>query len=301
MRFGLVGTGYWARHTQAEALAKEPAVEFVSVWGRNFGRATEVATAFGARPFDDYDAFLTDVDVVAFSLDPDAQAELATRAALAGKHLLLEKPIATSVEAAVRLEAAVEQSSVCSVVFLTRRFEAAQRRWLDDLRREGGWRGAWSLWIADGLVPGSPFESSVWRREKGPIWDIGPHALSILWPVLGPVTAVNAVRGEHDLVHLVFAHQSGATSTASLTLLAPRPARYNEVTFWGTAGRSTMPPTEMSSQEALGVAIRELLDCIKKGDRSHPCGVVFGRQIVEVLASAQRHVSWPAGGERTSR
>ncbi len=62
-----------------------------------------------------------------------------------------------------------------------------------------------------------------------------------------------------------------------------------------------MPPTEMSSQEALGVAIRELLDCINRGDRSHPCGVTFGRQTVEVLALADRHISWPAGGERTAR
>ncbi len=174
MRFGLVGTGYWARHAQAEALANEPTVDFVGVWGRDLGRATDVATPHGVRPYVDYDAFLSDVDVVAFSLDPDVQADLATRAAAAGKHLLLEKPIATTVEAALRLEAAAERSGVCSVVFFTRRFEAVQREWLETLQREGGWRGAWSLWIADGLAPGSPFEGSVWRREKGPLWDIGP-------------------------------------------------------------------------------------------------------------------------------
>jgi predicted dehydrogenase len=295
MRFGLVGTGYWARHAQAEALATEPTVEFVAVWGRDFGRATEVAALHGVRPYADYDAFLADVDAVAFSLDPDAQADLATRAAAAGKHLLLEKPVATSVDAALRLEAAAAQSGVSSVVFFTRRFESAHRKWLDDLQREGGWRGAWSLWIADGLTPGSPFEFSVWRREKGPLWDIGPHALSLLWPVLGPVTAVNAVRGEHDLVHLVLAHQSGATSTASLTLTAPTVAKYNQVTFWGDSGRSSMPPVEISSQESLRVAIRELVDCIKRGDPSHPCGLTFGRQVVEVLALADRHISAPRG------
>lgn len=295
MRFGLVGTGYWARHAQAEALANEPTVDFVGVWGRDLGRATDVATPHGVRPYVDYDAFLSDVDVVAFSLDPDVQADLATRAAAAGKHLLLEKPIATTVEAALRLEAAAERSGVCSVVFFTRRFEAVQREWLETLQREGGWRGAWSLWIADGLAPGSPFEGSVWRREKGPLWDIGPHALSLLWPVLGPVTAVSAVRGEEDLVHLVLAHQTGATSTASMTLTAPSEAKYNEVTFWGASGRSTMPPSEMSSQESLRVAIRELVDCIERGDPAHPCGVTFGRQVVEVLALADRHISAPRG------
>jgi predicted dehydrogenase len=297
MKFGLVGTGYWARHAQAQALAHEPTVDFVGVWGRDFGRATEVGSPHGVPAYADYDALLADVDAVAFSVDPDAQAVLATRAATAGKHLLLEKPVATNVEAALRLEAAAEQSGVCSVVFFTRRFEDNYRKWLDTLRREGGWRGAWSLWLADGLAPGSPFGSSLWRREKGALWDIGPHALSMLWPVLGPVTAVSAVRGEHDLVHLVLAHQSGATSTASLTLALPSAAVYNELTFWGPAGRSSMPPSEMSTQEALRVAIRELAGCINRGDRSHPCGVAFGRQVVEVLALADRHISWHAGPE----
>jgi predicted dehydrogenase len=293
VRFGLVGTGYWARHTHAEALANEPTIEFVGVWGRDLGRATETAAPHGAKAYDDYEAFLADVDVVAFSLDPDVQAELATRAATAGKHLLLEKPIATSVEVAARLEAAADKAGVCSVVFFTRRYEPAHRKWMENLLRQGSWRGAWCLWIADGLAPGSRYESSVWRREKGPLWDIGPHALATLWPVLGPVTAVSAVRGDHGLVHLVLTHESGATSTASLTLMAPHEATYNEVTFWGGSGRSSMPPSEVPSRESLRVAIRELVDCIERGDRSHPCGVAFGRQVVEVLALANRHISPP--------
>jgi predicted dehydrogenase len=293
VKFGLVGTAYWARHCHAPALAGEPTIDFVGVWGRDLGRATEVAAPHGVRPYDDYDAFLADVDVVDFSLAPDVQAGLATRAAMAGKHLLLEKPMATSVEAAARLEGAVERSGVSSVVFFTRRFEEAQRKWLGALLAEGGWRGAWSMWIADSLARGSPFGSSAWRHEKGPLWDIGPHALAILWPVLGPVTAVSAVRGDHDLVHMVLTHESGATSTASLTLTAPSEATYNEVTFWGAGGRSTMPPSEVRSRESLRVAIRELADCIKRGDVSHPCGVAFARQVVEVLALADRHISPP--------
>jgi predicted dehydrogenase len=293
VKFGLVGTGYWAGHAHAPALASEQSIEFVAVWGRNHDRAAEVAGAHGVRPYDDFDAFLADVDVVDFSLDPDVQAELATRAALAGKHLLLEKPVATSVEAAVRLESAAERSGVCSVVFFTRRFESAHRKWMDAVQRQGGWRGAWSLWLADGLAPGSRFQSSVWRHEKGPLWDIGPHAVAVLWPVLGPVTAVSAVRGDHDLVHLVLTHESAATSTASLTLTVPSESAYNEVTFWGDRGRSSAPPPDMRSWEALQVAIRELVECIELGDRYHPCNVTFGRQVVEVLALAERHISPP--------
>lgn len=291
MKFGLVGTAYWARHCHAPALADEPTIDFAGVWGRDLGRASEVAAAHGVRAYDDYDAFLGDVDVVDFCVAPDVQAEMGVRAALAGKHLLLEKPVATSVELAARLEAAVEEAGVCSVVFFTRRFEPAQKEWLASLEAEGGWRGAWSISIADGLAPGSPFGPSKWRYEKGPLWDIGPHALATLWPVLGPVTAVSAVRGGGDLVHVVFTHEGGATSTALLTLASPPGSAYNEVTFWGPGGRSTMPAVHVPSRESLRVAGRELVACIERGDRSHPCGVTFGRQVVEVLALAEGQLS----------
>ena len=35
LRFGLVGTGYWARTTHAPSLASSDGIEFVAVWGRN--------------------------------------------------------------------------------------------------------------------------------------------------------------------------------------------------------------------------------------------------------------------------
>ena len=35
LRFGLVGTGYWAREVHAAGLAAHPDVEFVGMWGRD--------------------------------------------------------------------------------------------------------------------------------------------------------------------------------------------------------------------------------------------------------------------------
>ena len=48
MRFGLVGTGYWARITHAQAIASTPGAELAAVWGRN----RQAAQALGADPFD---------------------------------------------------------------------------------------------------------------------------------------------------------------------------------------------------------------------------------------------------------
>lgn len=48
--------------------------------------------------------------------------------------------------------------------------------------------------------PGNPFGESPWRRQRGALWDIGPHALSIVVPALGPVTYVVDDRGLGDTV-----------------------------------------------------------------------------------------------------
>ena len=65
-----------------------------------------------------------------FAVPPDVQAEIATRAAARGRHLLLEKPIATSVADALQLERAVADAGVASVVFFTRRFVPDTVAWL---------------------------------------------------------------------------------------------------------------------------------------------------------------------------
>src|ERR687886_2436444 len=97
MRFGLVGTGPWAAMAHGPGLVSLDKVELVGVWGRHLDRAQPLAQELGARAYDDYAALLRDVDAVAFTVPPDVQAVMATEAAEAGKHLLPEKPLATSV------------------------------------------------------------------------------------------------------------------------------------------------------------------------------------------------------------
>jgi predicted dehydrogenase len=92
MRFGVVGTRYWARETPAAALAAHPGAYMVAVWGRPLARAAELAGAVGVRPCERVDDMSADVDAVAFAVPPDVQAKLAVRAATHGCHLLLDKP-----------------------------------------------------------------------------------------------------------------------------------------------------------------------------------------------------------------
>jgi predicted dehydrogenase len=291
MRFGLVGTGYWAKITHAPALASTPGAELTAVWGRDPAAAAAIAREHGAVACADFGALLDQVDAVAFAVPPHIQAPLAVRAAEAGKHLLLEKPVALSPADADKIVAAVEEAQVASVVFFTWRFNTEIRAWLTDEQARGGWSGeGWSggaaIWLGTSLAAGNPFNTP-WRREKGALWDLGPHLVGMLWACLGPVTEVTAVAGKADIAHLVLRHQTGVTSTVTTTTNAPEAAAGVTVFVWGAAGRSVMPAELVDSVAALRTAAGELTAGAAAGRTAHPCDARFGRDITRVLAEAE--------------
>jgi predicted dehydrogenase len=297
MRFGLVGTGHWAKITHAPALASTPGAEFAAVWGRAPAAAAALAAEHGAAAYEDFGAFLNDVDAVAFSVPPHVQAPLAVRAAQAGKHLLLETPITLSADDADKLVAAVEEAQVASVVFFTWRFNTEIRAWLTDEQARGGWAGeGWSggaaIWLGTSLAEDNPFNTP-WRREKGALWDLGPHLVGMLWACLGPVTEVTAVAGKADLAHLVLRHESGTTATVTTTLSAPEAAAGVTVFVWGEAGRSLMPAELVDPVAALRTAAAELIAGAEAGLVTHPCDVRFGRDVTKVLAEAEAQLAGP--------
>lgn len=282
-RFGLVGTGPWAREVHGPALAAADGVELVGVWGRSPDKAASLADTLGVRPYSEIDPLLDRVDAMAFAVPPDVQAELALRAAGAGKHLLLDKPVATTGSQARALAAAAEAQGVASVVFFTDRFTAESADWLDEVDRTGRWRGGDVHALATLDAPGNPFADSAWRRERGALWDIGPHALSNLIGALGAVTRATGVPGDGDLVHLVLEHAGGATSTATLTLFAPPAAATQEVRVWGEAGVSRMPTESAGGPvAAFSRAAAALVECVRTGT-SHPADLRLGVTVVELL------------------
>ena len=257
MRFGVLGTGFWAKEIHAPALAEHPDAELVGVWGRDLAKAKAFGAAFDVPGYGDVDELLSDVDAVAFSLPPDVQAPLAVRAAEAGKHLLLEKPIALTVPDADRLVDAVQAAGVASVVFFTFRFQQGTATWLTQAARTNLVSGS-VTWLGANYAPDSPFRDSAWRIEHGALWDIGPHTLSLLVPTLGPVESVQATGGQGDLVHLVFTHGGGRTSTATLSLTAAPLAAGVEIWVHGDAGRLVLLPPLDAAVAAHQAAVDEL-------------------------------------------
>src|SRR5438105_11683179 len=195
IRLGVIGSGYWARTVHGASAAQHPGVELVGVWGRDRAKTTETASELGTRPYPDLDRLFNDVDALTFAVPPDVQAEIGLHAAEAGRHLLLEKPVASSSSAARKLESAVEEGNLASIVFFTRRFVPETQAWLQRLEELGGWECGRAEFAASIQVEGNPFGASPWRHQKGGLWDIGPHALSLLLPALGGVESVVAGGG----------------------------------------------------------------------------------------------------------
>ncbi|MFJ6853429.1 Gfo/Idh/MocA family protein [Streptomyces sp. NPDC091271] len=294
LRVGLVGAGPWARLTHAPALAAHPAAVLSGVWGRRPEAAETLAAAHGTEAYTGeagIDALLAASDAVAFAVPPDVQAPLAARAAEAGCHLLLDKPVATTVAGARAVADAAERARVASVVFCTLRFAEGTAGWIAEQAAAGGWFTARALWMGALFAPGasSEFGASPWRREKGGLWDVGPHALSVLIPVLGDVTEVVAARGPADATHLLLRHTSGASSTVTLALGAPEGAAGTEVEFRGERGVSALPAGGGDALGAFGAAVDALADAARTGV-AHPCDVRFGLRLTEVLAQAEEAV-----------
>ncbi|MFF0885644.1 Gfo/Idh/MocA family protein [Streptomyces sp. NPDC001046] len=296
MRIGLLGTGPWAQMAHAPALSGHGELDFVGVWGRRPEAAKELAQRHGVRAYEEADELFADVDAVAVALPPEVQAALAVRAARAGCHLLLDKPLAPTVRQGRAVVEAVEAAGVASVVFFTTRFQPEPRAWIEEQAAVPGWFTGRAQWLGAVFSGESPF-ATPWRREKGALWDVGPHALSVLLPVLGDVRRVTAAAyGPGDTVHVVLDHAGGASSTLTLSLTAPPAAAGSAVELRGEAGVALLPESSDGAVPALRRAADALRTAARTG-RPHACDAAFGLRVTEILAAAQELLD---GGPRHS-
>ncbi|MBO0869539.1 MAG: Gfo/Idh/MocA family oxidoreductase [Micromonosporaceae bacterium] len=285
MRFGLVGTGFWAAEIHAAGLAEHPDAQLAGVWGRDPAKAGALAARYGVPAYPTPEQLFEAVDAVAFSVPPDVQAPLALAAAGAGKHLLLEKPIALEVPTATALVDAAQAAGVASVVFFTHRFAPNVDAFLAGAATADGWTGARAVHFGSILTPGNPFGASPWRHERGGLWDVGPHALSQILPVLGPVDEVTAMDGPDQTVYTTMRHRSGAVSSVALSIHMPPPATQYEIVFHGTAGLAPVPHSDVDPVTAYRSAVQALVTAVATGE-PHACDIRFGAEVVAILAAA---------------
>lgn len=287
MRIGLLGTGSWARRTHAPGIAAHPGSELVGVWGRRPAAAAELAAEYGVPAYEDVDALIAACDAVSIALPPQVQAELAERAARAGRHLLLDKPLALTVADAERVVAAADAAQVASVVFFTTRFARTTAEWTREQAARGGWFTAHAEWLGSVFAdPAHPLLDSPWRAEHGALWDVGPHALSLLLPVLGPAEVRAAERGPGDTAHLVLRHASGASSTLTLSLTTPEPGAGATVRLHGAHGTAVLPDRDEPAETAFTAALDALAEAAATGVPD-PRDARFALDVVRLLAAAE--------------
>lgn len=128
--WGIVGIGSHAHLKIAPAIRAANGAELVAVYSRDQGRAAAFAATHGAAAaYSSLDALLADARVEAvFIASPNAlHAAQTIQAAQAGKHILAEKPMATSVADAAAMVDACRQNGVKLGLGFELRFHPAHR------------------------------------------------------------------------------------------------------------------------------------------------------------------------------
>jgi predicted dehydrogenase len=127
--FGIVGCGMIGK-VQAEAIGAIPGARLVAACARNEKHVAEFAATFGATGYTDYDEFLDHpgMRIVNICTPSGLHAEQGIAASRAGKHVLVEKPIETTLENADALIEACDHNGVkLGVIFQSRFLPAAQK------------------------------------------------------------------------------------------------------------------------------------------------------------------------------
>lgn len=292
LRMGLVGAGQWAERIHGPGIAAHPGTELVGVWARRQEAAAAVAAASGgATPMADFDDLLAAVDAVTFAVPPGVQAPLALRAVEAGKHVILEKPLASSVEEAERLTVAAERAGVATLMVLTFRYAKEVADWLAGVHRTGGWHGGAARWMSATLLD-SKYETSAWRHAGGALVDIGPHTFDLLDAALGRITDVlHAHFAEPGGVwHVLLGHESGSTSTATLTMHTPAVPPINDFSVFGSNGYLYLDATGDATGRYAAL-LDEFVELVRTGATEHPTDIRRGLHIQRLLHAVTTRVA----------
>jgi predicted dehydrogenase len=128
MKIALLGTGFGQAH--AAVYAERPDVDEVVVFGRTPQKLAKISDQFGFATTTDLDGVIGDasVDLVDICLPTRLHAEVAVAAMQAGRDVLIELPLATTMEDARRVVAAQQASGRQAFVDMFSRFSPASQR-----------------------------------------------------------------------------------------------------------------------------------------------------------------------------
>lgn len=183
IKMAIVGAGIWGAN-HARIYKAHPFADVVAICDMQREKAERVAREEGIpQVYDDYNAMLSqaDCDAVAIVTPDFAHADVAVAAANAKKHILIEKPLATTREDVFRIMEAVEKNGVRGMVDLHNRwnppFHAAyQAVRAGELGRvySAYYRLNDCRWVATDMLP--------WAAKSSIMWFLGSHSIdTLMW------------------------------------------------------------------------------------------------------------------------
>ncbi len=179
--FGLIGCGTWGT-VHARVYAASPWTRFVVACDQDGERAVRVAGGYGAgKSSGDWQVVVEDPEVDAVSIaTPDfAHGEIVEAAIAAGKHVLVEKPLATTVEGCERILAARTAKGVKLMVDFHNRWNqpfVIIRRMLN--AGELGTLAAINIRLNDTLFV--PTKMLGWASRSSPAHFLGSHVVDLI-------------------------------------------------------------------------------------------------------------------------
>lgn len=179
----IAGLGWVAETIHLPYLSSSPVVNLVGGLDSDERRSQLMFERFGLVPFQSVDHLLASpADIVVICTPPSSHAALIIRALRHGKHVICEKPLATSI---------TDARAIAGVSRATRRhvFCCMSNRYRQDVQRM-------ALEVREGRIGEPRFMRASWLRargipasegalEKGVLWDLGTHLIDLAVWVTG--------------------------------------------------------------------------------------------------------------------
>ncbi len=114
LKIGMMSFAHMHAYSYAHSVVSRPDTELVGIADHDLNRAGNMAKTFETRAFESYEALLAHpgLEAVVIASENVKHRELAEMAARAGKHILCEKPLATSIEDAEAMIAVCKTAGV---------------------------------------------------------------------------------------------------------------------------------------------------------------------------------------------
>lgn len=181
LKMAIVGTGIWGEN-HANIYQAHPFAEVVAICDMDYDKAKAMGDKLGIdKVYSDYSEMFrsSDCDAVAIVTPDFAHADIAVAAANHKKHILIEKPLATTRDDVFRILEAVEANKVRAMVDLHNRWSPPFHAAHQAVERGdiGEVYSAYSRlndvkWVATDMLP--------WAAKSSILWFLGSHSLDTL-------------------------------------------------------------------------------------------------------------------------